>query len=148
MRVVTGGCECVSLVGPGLGGGHGFLQGRYGLISDQFVSLSLVTADGKVIKVDKNHELWWAVQGAGHNFGIVTSITSKVYDIKRPRWAIATFIFTGDKVEDLYTRINEKLLKNGTQEITIMNYSFFTSNPAIDPVNVSQSTTTRTMQRY
>ena len=98
---MTGGCECVSIVGPGLGGGHGFLQGRHGLISDQFVSLNLVTADGKLRKVDENHELWWAMRGAGHNFGIVTSITSKVYDVVRPKWAYASFVFTGDKVEGL-----------------------------------------------
>jgi FAD/FMN-containing dehydrogenase len=112
------------------------LQGRYGLISDQFVSLNLVTADGKVLKVDKNHELWWAIQGAGHNFGIVTSITSKIYDNVRPKWAYSQFIFTGDKVEGLYATINDKLLKNGTQDVNVINYSFFTNEASIDPSNV------------
>ncbi|PVH93284.1 putative FAD-dependent oxygenase [Periconia macrospinosa] len=134
-QTVTGGCECVSIVGPGLGGGHGFLQGRRGLISDQFVSLNVVTADGALVKVDKDHELWWAMQGAGHNFGIVTSITSKIYDVERPKWAYTTFIFTGDKVEGLYSTINDKLLKNNTQEVNIINYSFFTNDPTVDPAN-------------
>ena len=107
------------------------------MISDQFVSLNLVTADGKLTKVDENHELWWAMRGAGHNFGIVTSITSKVYDVVRPKWAYASFVFTGDKVEGLYATINEKLLKNDTQEVSIINYSFFTNDATIDPANVS-----------
>ncbi|KAJ3572586.1 hypothetical protein NPX13_g5000 [Xylaria arbuscula] len=34
-QTVTGIGECTSYLGPGLGGGHGALQGRYGLISDQ-----------------------------------------------------------------------------------------------------------------
>ncbi|KAF1948943.1 FAD-binding domain-containing protein [Byssothecium circinans] len=134
-QTVTGGCECVSIVGPGLGGGHGFLQGRYGLISDQFVSLNVVKADGKLVTVDRNHEMFWALQGAGHNFGIVTSITAKIYDVTRPKWAYKSFIFTGDKVEALYTNINEKLLKNGTQPVDVINYSFYFFNPAVDPVN-------------
>ncbi|PVH93235.1 FAD-binding domain-containing protein [Periconia macrospinosa] len=134
-QTVTGGCECVSLVGPGLGGGHGFLQGRHGLVQDQFVSLNLVTADGKLTKVDQNHELWWAVRGAGHNFGIVTSITSKVYDVVRPKWAYASFFYTGDKVESVYATINEKLLKNNTQEVEIINYSLFINDPTVDAAN-------------
>lgn len=138
MRPVTGICECVSVIGPGLGGGHGSLQGRHGLVADQFVSLNVVTADGKLTKVDKNHELWWAVRGAGHNFGIVTSITSKIYDVKRPQWAYVSYVFTGDKIEEVFTAVNEKLLKNGTQDVSIFNYSFLTFDASIDPVNVSQ----------
>lgn len=44
-QAVTGGCECTSILGLGLGGGHGILQGRHGLISDQFVSMNIVLAD-------------------------------------------------------------------------------------------------------
>lgn len=94
-------------------------------------------ADGSFRTIDRDHELWWAIQGAGHNFGIVTSITSKIYDVERPNWAYQSFIFTGDKVEGLYNNINEQLLKNGTQSVDIINYSFFFNNPAIDPENVS-----------
>ncbi|KAI1155314.1 FAD binding domain protein [Nemania diffusa] len=132
-QTVTGGCECTSVLGPGLGGGHGFLQGRHGLISDQFVSMNIVLANGDLQIIDENSDLWWAMQGAGHNFGIVTSVTSKIYDVKYPKWAYASFIFTGDKVEGLYGAINSYLLKNGTQPIYIMNYSFFFNNPALDP---------------
>lgn len=138
---VTGGCECTSILGPGLGGGHGFLQGRHGLISDQFVSMNIVDADGnlKTLTKDSDPDLWWAMQGAGHNFGIVTSVTSKIHDIVHKDWAYQSFVFTGDKVEGLYQNINEKLLKNGTQLVDVINYSFFINFPAADPDKVSET---------
>lgn len=136
-QTVTGLCECTSLLGPGLGGGHGILQGRHGLVADQFVSMNVVNADGKMVKVDakSDPDLWWALKGAGHNFGIVTSVTSKIYDVNHRNWAWRYYIFSGDKVEKLYALINDHLLKNGTQRVDLQNYSFFFNQPAIDPDN-------------
>ncbi|KAI0198019.1 FAD binding domain protein [Astrocystis sublimbata] len=134
-QTVTGGCECTSLLGPGLGGGHGFLQGRHGLISDQFVSMNVVLANGELHTIDKTSDLWWAMQGAGHNFGIVTSVTSKIYDVKYPDWAYESFVFTGDKVEGLYGGINEHFLEDGRQRVDVINYSFFFRLPTVDPEN-------------
>lgn len=134
---MTGGCECVSLLGPGLGGGHGFLQGRHGLISDQFVSMNIVLADGTIQRIDEESDLWWAMQGAGHNFGIVTSVTSKIYDVEHPDWAYASFILSGDKVEDLYENINTYIGQNGNHPVDVINYSFFFNSPDLDPEKVS-----------
>lgn len=126
----------MSVVGPGLGGGHGFLQARHGLVSDQFVSLDMVMADGTLQTIDHTHELWWALRGAGHNFGIVTSITSKIYDVKHAKWAFQNFTFTGDKLEALYGTINEHLMHNGSQPIDLFHYSFISKNLAIDANSV------------
>ncbi|KAI4863360.1 hypothetical protein F4820DRAFT_377945 [Hypoxylon rubiginosum] len=90
----------------------------------------MVLADGTTQTVDENSDLWWAVQGAGHNFGIVTSATIKIYDIQYRDWAYASFLFTGDKVEGLYDNINKHL---GTQSVDIINYSFFFNYPDVDP---------------
>ncbi|KAG4217082.1 hypothetical protein PC116_g34437, partial [Phytophthora cactorum] len=111
----TGACECTSILGPGLGGGHGFLQGRYGLVADQFLSMNIVLADGSLQKINETSDLWWAMKGAGHNFGIVTSITMKIYDVEDPNWAYVSYIFTGNKIEELYEAAKNHLLKNGTQ---------------------------------
>lgn len=134
---MTGACECTSLLGPGLGGGHGFLQGHYGLASDQFISMNIVLADGTQQTIDQQSDLWWAMQGAGHNFGIVTSVAIKVYDIVHGDWSYASFTYQGDKVESVYEAINNYLLKNGTRPVDMMDYSIFMSIPAIDPANVS-----------
>ncbi|KAL4737143.1 hypothetical protein BDV11DRAFT_206979 [Aspergillus similis] len=108
---VHGVCECVSYLGPALGGGHGTLQGKYGTASDQFVSLRIATADGEIITVSENEgdeDLWWAVRGAGHNFGIITSVTSKIYDApEKGKWAYEQLLFTGNQSEDLFAAFNK-----------------------------------------
>ncbi|PGG95622.1 hypothetical protein AJ79_09947 [Helicocarpus griseus UAMH5409] len=133
-KTVTGSCECVGMMGPGLGGGHGVLQGRYGLIADQLVSLDMVLANGSSVTVNGHSDLWWAVKGAGHNFGIVTSFTSRIYDVHDDdQWAYQGFLFTHDKVEAVYTAINEYLLKDGIQPVDVISFSVFTNNPEADP---------------
>lgn len=73
---VTGGV--VSATGIGgltLGGGIGWLMGKYGLALDNLRTVELVTADGRVLQVDKQSDpdLFWALRGGGGNFGIATS---------------------------------------------------------------------------
>ena len=114
------------------------LQGWHGLIADQFVSMNMVLANGSQVTVDKDSELWWAVKGAGHNFGIVTSVTSKIYDIPDDGlWSYKGYFFTHEKVEELYDAINRYLLQGGKQPVGLINYSFFFNYPAVDPNNVS-----------
>ena len=59
--LVTGACQCVSLVGPLLGGGHGYLQGLYGLISDNLISARVVLANGEAISISATQN-----SGASH----------------------------------------------------------------------------------
>ncbi|KAI9039885.1 putative FAD-dependent oxygenase [Aspergillus affinis] len=134
-QTVTGTCECVSFLGPALGGGHGWLQGHHGLIADQFESMNIVLANGTLATLDSSSELWWAVKGAGHNFGIVTSVTSKVFDIEHSDWAIETITFSGDKVEQVYEAANTYLLKNGSQPADVINWSYWLNNPDADASN-------------
>lgn len=136
-QTVTGTCECVSYLGPALGGGHGWLQGHHGLISDQFKSLNVVLANGELKTIDSGSDLWWGMLGAGQNFGIVTSATSQIYDIVSPNWAIETIVFSGDKVEAVYEAASTALLKNGTQTDDVQNYSYWQNDATLDPNSVS-----------
>lgn len=64
-------------------------------------------------------------------------MTSKIYDVPNGGlWSYASFVFSHDKVEDLYDRINQRLLQNGTQPVDVINYSFFYNNPEMDPKHV------------
>lgn len=124
-----------------LGGGHGYLQGFYGLISDQLISAHVVLATGEIVVVSAsdNSDLFWALQGAGHNFGIVTEVTARVYDVPETNWAYVQYIYTHDKVEALFTQINN-WTANGTQELPLnfVNKNVFARIPPIDADNVSQ----------
>lgn len=133
---MTGTCECVSLLGPGLGGGHGWLQGRHGLVADQFVSMNVVLANGKLETIDASSDLFWAMKGAGHNFGIVTSLTMKVYDIQHEDWAIEIITYSGDQIADLYDQSNKYLVG---QPKDITSWTYWLNNRAADPSNVSST---------
>ncbi|KAI0393715.1 Glucooligosaccharide oxidase [Xylariaceae sp. FL0594] len=78
--IPVGSCACPGMVGATIGAGVGRFQGLFGLIIDHLVSVTLVTAEGKILKVsDKSHpDLMWAIRGAGANFGIITSATYKL----------------------------------------------------------------------
>lgn len=58
-------------------------MGRCGLVCDNTLSYDMVTADGSLItaSADENPELFWALKGGGGNFGVVTSITYRLYPI-------------------------------------------------------------------
>lgn len=98
-------------------------------MADQLVSMDVVLADGSLKTIDADSDLWWAMNGAGHNFGIVTSVTAKIYDIQHRDWAIETLIFSGDKVEVVYKAANEHLLK----PLEVINWSYWLNNPDADP---------------
>ena len=109
-QVPTGNCNCVGTLGAILGGGFGRLMGLYGLGVDNLLSVNLVTSSGVAIRVEpSNADLWWALRGAGPNFGIVTSATMKSYPVDRAEngaWT-GSLVFTEDKVEALVQAIND-----------------------------------------
>jgi FAD/FMN-containing dehydrogenase len=74
--IPNGSCPTVGIGGLALGGGVGFASRAFGTLSDNVVSLSIVTADGRhlICNAKKNPDLYWACRGGGGgNFGIVTS---------------------------------------------------------------------------
>ena len=86
----------MGVVGATLGAGIASLQGHRGLMQDALESVKVVTADGQLLSASKtqNPDLFWAIRGAGSNFGIVTSATYKVYDASNNNQAMnADFVF-------------------------------------------------------
>ncbi|PYH44672.1 FAD-binding oxidoreductase [Aspergillus saccharolyticus JOP 1030-1] len=110
----TASCACIGHLGPALGGGHGRYQGLYGLMSDNLVQLNAVLANGTSISVsnDSHPDLFWSMKGAGHNFGVVTSVELKVYPAPTKTWYFRNYFFTKDKLEGLFSELN-KLIGNG-----------------------------------
>lgn len=146
-QTMTTACDCVGYVAPILGGGHGWLQGRYGKATDQLISARLVLANGTTVDVSRtqNEHLFWAIRGAGHNFGIVTEAKIKIYD-RTPEedlWAATSFTYTHDKLEQVLTIAN-KWLDAPSPPVELAHYGVFVHNSTVDPVNLSSVQLLRT----
>ena len=80
----TGGViSSTGVAGLTLGGGLGWLMGKYGLALDNLVSAQVVTASGDVVEAsrDSHPDLFWALRGAGANFGVVTSFEFQLHPV-------------------------------------------------------------------
>jgi hypothetical protein len=71
------------IAGLTLGGGLGWLMGKHGLACDNLISVDLVTADGQLLtaSASQHEDLFWAVRGAGANFGVVTSFEYRLHPV-------------------------------------------------------------------
>ena len=81
---VTGGVvSSTGIAGLTLGGGLGWLMGKFGLALDNLRAVELVTADGQVLQASKHEEpdLFWAVRGGGGNFGVVTGLEFELHAV-------------------------------------------------------------------
>jgi FAD/FMN-containing dehydrogenase len=105
------------------------------LIADQVLSARVVLPNGEVVTAsyEANPDLFWALRGAGHNFGIVTEWNMKVYDVNNPKWPYEVLIFTGDKLEQVLELTN-KMMKTQPPEMT--HWMYVVNIPEIDPNQV------------
>jgi hypothetical protein len=80
---VLGQCPRVGASGLFLGGGLGWLSGLHGASCDNLLSARVVAADGRVLTADskRNPDLFWALRGAGANFGVTTSFECRLHPI-------------------------------------------------------------------
>ncbi|KAL7625213.1 hypothetical protein AAE478_004428 [Parahypoxylon ruwenzoriense] len=76
----VGSCPEVGVIGATVGAGVGLFQGLFGLMIDALISVRMITADGDIVEASAstNPDLFWAIRGAGANFGIITSATYKL----------------------------------------------------------------------
>ncbi|MDQ4504012.1 FAD-binding oxidoreductase [Sinomonas sp. ASV322] len=71
------------VAGLTLGGGMGYLSRMFGSTVDFLREVEIVTADGAIRRVNAETapELFWALKGAGHNFGIATEFVFDYVDL-------------------------------------------------------------------
>jgi FAD/FMN-containing dehydrogenase len=80
----TGGVvSSTGVAGLTLGGGFGWLMPRFGMALDNLRAVTLVLADGSVVRVDQeNHpDVFWAVRGGGGNFGVATALEFQLHEV-------------------------------------------------------------------
>ena len=75
----------VGIGGLTLGGGVGFLVRKHGLTIDSLLAADIVTADGRLLRVDASThpDLFWAIRGGGGNFGVVTRLQFRLHPVDR-----------------------------------------------------------------
>jgi hypothetical protein len=80
---LAGSSHDVGIVGYTLGGGLSWLARRHGLSADNVLAIELVTADGRHVRTDAEHkaELFWALRGGGGNFGVVTAMELRLFEV-------------------------------------------------------------------
>jgi len=81
---VTGGTiSTTGIAGLTLGGGFGWLMGKFGTATDNLVEAEIVTADGRVLRASEheNADLFWAIRGGGGNFGVVTEFVYRLHPV-------------------------------------------------------------------
>jgi FAD/FMN-containing dehydrogenase len=73
----------VGIGGITTGGGVGYLVRKHGLTIDNVLAADVVTADGELVRADKdsNPDLFWAIRGGGGNFGVVTRFQYRLVDL-------------------------------------------------------------------
>ncbi len=80
------------IAGLTLGGGAGWLRGKFGLSCDNLRSADVVTAEARMVVAgpEGDSDLLWALRGGGGNWGVVTSFE---YDL-HPVGPMVTVVFT------------------------------------------------------
>ncbi len=83
LAALHGSTPDVGVVGYSLGGGVGWYARKLGLSANSVTAIELVTADGRLRRVDDEHDpdLFWALRGGGGNFGIVTAVEIGLYPV-------------------------------------------------------------------
>ena len=85
LAALAGSSHDVGVVGYTLGGGVSLLGRQHGLAANHVVAIEVVTADGEFRRVDAEHdaELFWALRGGGGDFGVVTAIEFRLFEISQ-----------------------------------------------------------------
>jgi FAD/FMN-containing dehydrogenase len=127
LATTLGVATTTGISGLTLGGGYGYLAGKYGLACDNLTWVEIVTADGKIraCSAEENPDLFWGLRGAGANFGIVTELQYTLHPVST---VLAGVIFypLGSEVFRFY----DEFSRSAPDELTMIGAAMTAPNGA------------------
>ncbi len=93
LAISSGDYGGVGVGGLATAGGIGWFARQHGLTIDHLRSVDVVTADGNLVhaSADENPDLFWAMRGAGANFGVAVSFEFEAEPVGQVGFAQLTF---------------------------------------------------------
>ena len=131
LAVPGGVVSTTGIAGLTLHGGVGHLRRKYGLSIDSLLSVDIVTADGELRRAspDENEDLFWAVRGAGSNFGVVTSFEFRAYPVG-PMVAVGAIFYTPEEAREVLAAWRDHMA-SAPEELSSL--AFFWNVPPHEP---------------
>jgi FAD/FMN-containing dehydrogenase len=129
LAAVTGTNPGPGVTGLVMGVGEGYLTPRHGFGGDNVLAFEVVTADGSLLNVsaDEHPDLFWAMRGAGANFGVVTAVKLRLYPMPEQCTGGMIEFSPDDEVE--VTRCVWKIMEKGSEFF----FPFYGFGPSDDP---------------
>ncbi len=108
---LSGSAPTVGVTGYTLGGGLSGLGRKLGLAANSVTAVELVTADGRVVRADHDHEpdLFWALRGGGGSFGVVTALEFELYET--PELYAGNLFFPVERAAEVFHAWREATLR-------------------------------------
>jgi FAD/FMN-containing dehydrogenase len=100
LAIGLGDTASVGIGGLTVGGGIGYLVRNYGLTIDNLLAAEIVTADGRLVRTDAEHDpdLFWAIRGGGGNFGVATRFQYRLQPVGTVNGGMLVLPATADVV--------------------------------------------------
>jgi len=132
LATTSGTVSETGIAGLTLGGGLGYLMGRFGTTVDNLVSAEMVLANGDGVKVDKDNypDLFWAIRGGGGNFGIVSKFEYRLHPFG-PNVVAGMILYPMDKAKEVFQFYRDYIRKAPGE---MMSYAGFIVTPDGVPV--------------
>jgi hypothetical protein len=132
LATVGGVVGTTGIAGLTLGGGQGWLTGKHGLTCDNLLGADVVLADGTILhaSASENDDLFWALRGAGANFGVVTAFEYRLHQVG-PRILGGMVIHPAERARDVL-RFYREFTAGQPDELTT--YAGILTSPDGQPV--------------
>lgn len=118
--VPNGIVSATGVAGFTLGGGFGWTSRKFGFAADNLLEIDVVTADGRIRRASERNdaELFWALRGAGANFGVATSFTFRAHP-HGPEALCGMVVHPFDRARDVM-RLFQEVTEDAPEELTLL----------------------------